>query len=273
MVFPMSRSLRSLALLLGLALPAAGEVRESEVTYEAGSVTARAFLALPQEEGTYPGVLVVHEWWGLNDYARTRARMLAEEGYAALAVDMYGDGRTADNPTDATALMLEVRNRPSEQTARFRAAMKFLQGQEEVDREKIGAVGYCFFGGNTVLQMARNGTVGLDGVASFHGRLTVRDPNPPIPRIKARMLVCHGSEDVFVQEEEVEAFKKRMKELEAPLKFVAYKDAMHGFTNPDADKAGEEFGIQLVYNKEADQSSWGELTAFLERLWKDEKAD
>ena len=249
-------------------------MHQEEVSYKDGDVELKGYLFWDDAfTGKRPGVLVVHEWWGLNDYARKRARMLAEQGYAALAVDMYGDGKTADNPTDASALMLGVRNKPGEHSARFRAAMKFLQSQDEVDRDKIAAVGYCFFGGNTVLQMARDGTVGLDGVASFHGRLAVRDPNPPVPRIKARILVCHGSEDVFVQEEEVEAFKKRMKDLEAPLKFVAYKDAMHGFTNPEANKAGEKFGIQLVYNQEADQASWGELSSFLERLWQAPEAE
>ena len=137
-----------------------GRIETTEVEYAAGKVTAKGFLAVPKEEGPHPGVLVVHEWWGNNDYSHQRARMLAEQGYAALAVDMYGDGKTAEHPRDATAFMAEVKNNRPELNARFRAAMKFLQANPAVDREKIAAIGYGF-GGNVVLQMARNGTVGL----------------------------------------------------------------------------------------------------------------
>jgi len=249
---------------LSLAGPLSA-IETEDVTYEAGEITAEGYLALPKGEGPFPGVLVVHEWWGLNDYARKRADMLAELGYAALAVDMYGDGKTADHPEDAGAFAGEVREDMDEGRARFVAGMEFLQERETVDAEKIAAIGYCF-GGSVVLQMAADGVDGLDGVASFHGSLgpvQVEDDAD----IEAKILVCHGGADPFVPEEDVKAFKEAM--ADADVRFVTYEGASHSFTSPAADELGEKFDMPIAYDPEADEASWKELTCFLEGVFAD----
>ncbi len=255
-------------LLLGSSAQGAEEITTEEVTYPAGRVKAQAYFASPKAKGPHPGVLVIHERWGHNDYARKRAEMLAELGYAALAVDMFGDGRKAHDPRGAATLVLHIRNHQPELATRFRAALNYLREREENDPEKIAAVGFDF-GGDVCLQMARNGTVGLDGVAAFHCGLKVRSPNPPISELKARILVLHGEEDVYTPPKVVESFKKTMKDLKADLKFVAYPGAMHGFANPEASKIGEKFNIPHVYHPAAAKASWAELRTFLQELWED----
>lgn len=251
--------------LIATTADAADAATGKEVSYKAGQVTAKGYLALPEGAGKHPGVLVVHEWWGHNAYARKRADMLAEMGYAALAVDMYGDGKTAAHPQDAGAFAGEVRKNMDEARARFEAAMKFLQELPEVDADRIAAIGYCF-GGNVVLQMARFGVEGLDGVASFHGALNLQHPDDG-KTVDAKVLVCHGAADGFIPEDVVEEFKKEMNAAEADLTFIAYPGAKHSFTNPDADKLAEEFGMDIAYDKSADEKSWAELKAFLKEVF------
>ncbi|MEM6820963.1 MAG: dienelactone hydrolase family protein [Verrucomicrobiota bacterium] len=234
------------------------EVETKEVVYQAGETALHGFLAVPENEEKAPGILVVHEWWGHNDYARKRATMLAELGYTALAVDMYGEGKNTSHPKDAGAFSQAVVNDPEAATARFTAALEFLKQQPSVDSKKIGAIGYCF-GGAVVLNMARLG-VDLEGVVSFHGALDsfVEGKSP----IKTRILVCHGADDGFIPTEKIEAFKEEMKASEADMEFISYPRAKHSFTNPGADAKAKEFGIDLAYDKEADTKSWIDMQKF-----------
>lgn len=249
--------------LLVLTLAAArADIVTREVSYPAGSVTARGFLAAPKGEGKHPGVLVVHEWWGLNDYARTRAEKLAALGYVALAVDMYGDGKTAGHPKDAGAFAGAVMKDLPEARKRFEAALSFLAKQPEVDASQLAAIGYCF-GGGIVLQMACDGVPGLKAVASFHGSLGAEVPAGVKPT--ARVLVCHGADDTFVTPETIQAFKDRMKAAGVDMKFISYPGAKHGFTNPDATKKAEEFGLNIGYDAKADKESWKKLEQFLKK--------
>ncbi|MGC1480675.1 MAG: dienelactone hydrolase family protein [Chthoniobacterales bacterium] len=250
-----------LRLLLALALIATSraDISTREVTYPAGDIEAKGLLAIPEGDGKSPGILVVHEWWGINDYARERAKMLAELGYVALAVDMYGDGKTAKHPDDAMAFSKAVMSNLPEATARFEAAMDFLQSQPEVDPDKIGAIGYCF-GGGVVLQMAASGIEGLDAVVSFHGSLGAKVPTGVTP--SARMLVLTGTADQFVPSEAVDSFEKRMAEADATATVISYPGAKHGFTNPEADEASEEFDLPVGYDQNADRDSWGEMKEF-----------
>jgi dienelactone hydrolase len=236
-------------------------IKTQEITYSEGGTTFKGFLAWDDAiSGKRPGVLVVHEWWGLNDYVRGRAKQLAELGYTALAADMYGDGKVADHPKDAGAFSSAVMKDPQVALARFRAALEALKSQPTVDPDKIAAIGYCM-GGAVVLKAAREG-YDLDAVASFHGSLGALVPiKGPI---KARILVCHGAADSFIPPETVEAFKKQMKDAGADFKFVSYAGAKHGFTNPGADEAGKKFKIDIAYNSKADAESWKELKAFLQ---------
>jgi dienelactone hydrolase len=239
-------------------------IKTEEVTYSEGGTTFKGLLAWDDSlSGKRPGVLIVHEWWGLNDYVRGRAKQVAELGYTALAVDMYGDGKVADHPKDAGAFSASVMKDPQVALARFRAAMQFLKSQPMVDPDKIAAIGYCM-GGAIVLNAAREGW-DLKAVASFHGSLgglvPIKGP------IKAKLLVCHGADDSFIPPEAVEAFKKQMNDADADLKFISYPGAKHGFTNPGADEAGKKFQIDIDYNAEADAESWKELKAFLEAVF------
>jgi dienelactone hydrolase len=251
----------AMALLCALALPAPlrADVQTKEVQYEAGGVTLKGFLAWDgAATGKRPGVLVVHEWWGHNEYARRRARMLAELGYTALAVDMYGDGKTADHPEDAGKFSGELMKNADVTRARFMAGLDFLKAQPQTDPSRIGAIGYCM-GGGVVLNMARAG-VELKGVASFHGSLNAIVPAKP-GAIKAKLLVCTGADDKFIPPEAVEAFKKEMADAGADLKLISYPGALHSFTNPDADGYAKKFGLPMAYNADADAKSWEELKA------------
>jgi len=242
----------------------AAAIKTEPVTYSAGGANLRGFLATTATEKSRPGVLVVHEWWGLNDYIRRRARMLAELGYTALAVDMYSDGRVADNPTDAGALMTAVLNDRTAAEARFAAAYELLKAQPGTDGTRIAAIGYCF-GGAVVLHAARLG-LPLRGVVSFHGALS--SMHAPTPGgVRANILVCHGADDSLVPDADVAAFKQEMDRARADYRFIAYENAKHGFTNPEADTNGKKYGIPLAYDAVADQRSWQDMREFLGRVF------
>jgi dienelactone hydrolase len=236
------------------------------VTYRADGVTMKGFLAYDKNiKGKRPGVLVVHEWWGHDEYARKRAKMLAEMGYTALAVDMYGEGKQAMHPEDAGKFSSELMKDFDTAKSRFMAALEFLKKQKTVDSEKIAAIGYCF-GGGIVLNMARQG-VDLRGVASFHGSLAVVKPAQP-GMIKAKILVLHGADDKFTTPEQIESFKQEMKNAGADFQFISYPGAIHSFTNPAADLYAKKYNLPLGYNAEADKKSWQELRNFLDGLFK-----
>jgi len=255
-------------LVLGMTAVAAAEPKivGETVEYSAQGVVMKGYLAYDENiKGKRPGVLVVHEWWGLNDYARKRARMLAELGYTALAVDMYGEGKQAMHPDDAKAFSSELMKNFDSAKARFMAAMEFLKQQGSVDPTRIAAIGYCM-GGGIVLNMAREG-VDLKGVASFHGILTAVKLAQP-GSVKAKVLVLHGAADKFTTPEQIEAFKQEMKAAGADFKFISYPGAMHSFTNPEADALGKKYNMPIGYNAKADKESWNEMKKFLRAIFK-----
>lgn len=247
-------------------LPAWAEVQGTEVNYQSGDTTLKGYLATdPALKGPRPGILVVHEWWGHNDYARKRARMLAELGYTALAVDMYGDGKQAAHPEDAGKFAGEVRKNAAAAKARFLAAMKLLQSQPGVQNDKIAAIGYCF-GGGVVLEMARRG-VDLAGVASFHGSLGTAQAAQK-GDVKAKVLVMNGDADPFVKAEQISAFKQEMQAAGVDFEFIGYPEAKHSFTNPGADAFGQKFKLPLAYNADADRKSWDKMQAFFTDIFR-----
>ncbi|WP_298436535.1 dienelactone hydrolase family protein [Geobacter sp.] len=240
-------------------------VRTSEVEYRAGEVIMKGYLAWDDAvKGKRPGILVVHEWWGLNDYARRRARMLAGLGYTALAVDMYGGGRVASHPDAAGKFAGEVLKNLDLMTARFNAALELLKGQPTVDPGRIGAIGYCF-GGAVVLEMARQGEA-LAGVASFHGSLALPQPAGPGP-VKAKVLVMNGGADSFITPEQGGAFTAGLAKAGAGFRFINYAGVKHSFTNPDADALGKKFGLDIAYDAAADRRSWDEMRRFFRGLF------
>ena len=242
------------------------KIVEKTVEYTVQGVTMKGYLAYNESiKGRRPGVLVVPEWWGVNAYVHRRARMLAELGYTALAVDIYGNGKEVMTLDEAGKLSSEVMKNLDVAKARFVAAMDFLKEQTTVDPARIAAIGYCF-GGGVVLNMARQG-VNLKGVVSFHGSLKAVEPAKP-GSIKAKILVLTGGEDGFVPPDQVEAFKREMGAAGADFRVISYAGAKHSFTNPDADALGTKFNIPIAYNAEADKKSWDEMKIFLETTLK-----
>ena len=254
---------------LFLSIDAGADVVTREVSYKAGDTVMQGLVAYDDSvEGKRPGVLVVHEWWGHNDYARKRARMLAELGYTALAVDMYGDGKTADHPEDAGKFSSAVGGNPQLVRARFDAALSTLKQQPTVDADSIAAIGYCF-GGSIVLGMARMGT-DIDGVVSYHGSVATKTPAKE-GDIKTRILVFNGADDPFVKAEQIEAFKQEMKAAGADYRLVNYPGAVHSFTNPGADEMGKKFDLPLAYNEKADKDSWQQTQAFFKQIFSEKQ--
>lgn len=251
-----------LFVLLATAPALQAAIQTKEISYKANGTTMKGYLAWDDSiSGHRPGVLVVHEWWGLNDYARSRARDIASLGYTALAVDMFGNGKTAGHPREAGAFVGEVAKNAEIAKARFLAALETLKAQPTVNPEKIAAIGYCF-GGATVLSMARQG-VDLAGVVSYHGSLG--GLSPVSGPVTAKVLVCHGADDSFISDEQITTFKQEMKG--ADMKFISYPGAKHGFTNPGADEKAKEFGLDVAYDKKADEASWKETVKFLKKVF------
>ena len=262
--------MKKIALLISLCClfvsAAQAAVQGREVSYRAGGVTLKGYLAYDDAvKGRRPAVLVVHEWWGHNDYARKRADMLAELGYTALAVDMYGDGKQANHPDEAGKFATELSKNMPLAERRFEAGMKLLRRQKTVDPKELAAIGYCF-GGGVVLNMARTGK-NLKGVASFHGSLDALTPSQP-GKIRARIISFTGEDDPMIPAAQVAVFRQEMDKAGVSYIAVTYPGARHAFTNPDADKYGQEFKLPLAYNAAADKASWEEGLAFLADAFK-----
>lgn len=263
----MKRFTMILCLLLMTAGSAGAAVTAREIDYRSGDTILKGYLAYDSDiQGQRPGILVVHEWWGLNDYARMRARMLAELGYTALAVDMYGEGKTATHPDTAAKFSSAVTEDFPVAQKRFMAGLEVLKQQPTVDPEKIAAIGYCF-GGGIVLGMARSG-VDIDGVVSFHGTLGV-GPKAKPGTIKTRILVLNGADDPFVTVEQIASFKHEMDEAGADYRIINYPGAKHSFTNPQADEFGRKFELPLAYNARADRESWQAMQDFFKEIFRD----
>lgn len=251
--------------VLSALLSACSTLHTEEIDYLAHGEALKGYIAYDKRiKGPRPGVLVVHEWWGHNEYVRKRARMLAKMGYTAFALDMYGDGKQAEHPEDAERLVKEVRENPDRAEKRFLAALDLLRAHETVQAGQVAAIGYCF-GGAVVLHMARIGT-NLNGVVSFHGSLETQTPAKR-GAVKAKVLVLHGADDPFIPPEHVRQFKGEMEEAEVDYRFVAYPGVKHGFTNPEADRSAEKFNMPLKYDPEADRQSWSEMQGFLKSLF------
>ena len=238
--------------------PAAGlEVGTQELSYDAGDAHLKGFLAFPASAiDKRPGILVAHEWWGLNDHARNVARKLAELGYVALALDMYGDGKHTDHPADAKAWMMEIMQNPEAGKARFEAAKTALAADSHVDPTRLAAVGYCM-GGALVLQAARRGD-DLKAVGSFHGNYATQTPLQK-GAFSGKIFVAHGGADSFTTPEQLAALKKELDDAGANYDLVVYDGAKHGFTNPEATAMGQKNGIDVAYDAKADEASWRKL--------------
>lgn len=237
-------------------------VKEEGVTYSDNGTTLKGYVAYDEKKtGARPIILVVPEWWGLTDYPRMRAKMLAEMGYFAMAVDMYGDGKLAPDPKAANDAATPFYTNPQLGKGRLDAALAKAKTFSQADSNQVVAIGYCF-GGSMVLNYAKLGAP-VVGVVSFHGAL---QGVPPQKGTKAQFLVCHGAADSFVPQQQVDAFRKGMDSAGVAYTFKAYDNATHAFTNPDATKKGEEFKMPIRYNGAADTASWNDMKSFFGRI-------
>jgi len=232
------------------------------VDYQHNGAELQGFLAYDTAfHGPRPGILVVHEWKGLNEYAKGRAEQLAQLGYIAFAVDMYGKGIEAKDHAEAARLSGIYRSDRQLMRARATAGLEVLRQQELTDEGRLAAIGYCF-GGTTVLELARSGA-DLKGVVSFHGGLDSLHPEDA-RQIRGQVLVLHGEGDTFSPKEAVEALKAEMEAAGVAFRMVLYPGAVHSFTVPTA---GNDPSTGVAYNAEADQQSWLEMLSFFDDIF------
>jgi dienelactone hydrolase len=252
-------------LLAGLlwTLSAGAELHTQNVEYKDGDTSLKGYVAYDAaSKAKRPGIVVVHEWWGLNDYARHRADMLAGLGYVAFAVDMYGDGFNTTSPEEAGKHASVLRQDRAAGLKRVRAGLDVLKKQPQCDTGRIAAIGYCF-GGTVVLELARSGA-DIAGVVSFHGGLDT--PNPAEPgKIKSKVLVCTGADDPHIPAAQVAAFEDEMRKASADWEVNVYGSAVHSFTNPGA---GNDPSKGLAYNERADKRSWETMKAFFAEIFR-----
>jgi len=246
-----------------LAVQAVAEVQTRTIAYQHANTELEGYLAWDDRfDGKRPGVLVVHEWWGLNEYARSRVRQLAEQGYVAFAPDMYGTGKVTRHPDQASTWMKEIQENVQQWVDRADSGLSVLKQQAVVDPERLAAIGYCF-GGATVMHMAYAG-LDVDFVASFHGSLPVATDSQSAA-IKARILVAHGNADPFVPSDRVGEFRDALAKSAADWTMMEFGGVKHSFTNPGAG----DYGIDaLVYDPAADRQSWQMLLWLLDDTFK-----
>jgi len=253
--------LSALAVLMGTTA-AFAELKTEVIDYKHGDTPLEGYLAYDDSfAGKRPGILVVHEWWGHNAYARKRAEQLASLGYVAFALDMYGKGVLAKTPKEAGEQAGRFKNDRALMRARAMAGLDVLRRYPKVDPNNLGAIGYCF-GGTTVLELARAGA-DLKGVVSFHG--TLETPNPDDAKnIRCKILVLTGADDPSVPPAQIAAFEDEMKKAHVDYKVIAYPGAVHAFTNP---AAGDDPKKGVAYNKEADEKSWEAMKEFFAKVF------
>jgi dienelactone hydrolase len=259
--------LKKVFLIAGLCMlsppHAFAAVKTESIEYMApDGTTMQGYFAYDDKTASpRPGILIAHDWMGISQFTKDKAKQLAKEGYAAFAADVYGRDVRPANTAEAGKLAAKYKDDRALLRARMRAAYDTFIAIKQVNANKIVVMGYCF-GGTAALELARSG-VPLAGTASFHGGLSTPAPKDA-QNIKGPLLVMHGAEDPHVPPAEVEAFKKEMKDAGVKMKFVAYPGAVHAFTNP---AAGNDNSKGAAYNAAADKASWSEFEAFLKSIF------
>ncbi len=241
------------------------KLKEEVVTYTADGINYKGYVAYDESKtGKRPAILVVPEWWGLNDYPKYRVRELAKLGYIAMAADMFSDGKIAVNPQEAQEYTKPFYSDPNLAKTRIDAALEKLKTFPETDVKNMAAIGYCF-GGSCVLNAAKLGA-DLKGVVSFHGGLAGAPANKKL--LKAKILVCNGAADKFVSEQSIVDFRHGLDSIGADYTFKSYADATHAFTNPASTENGKKFNMPIEYNEAADKASWNDMKEFFASLFK-----
>lgn len=249
-------------LIVGLPTFVEARVQSKAVPYTIGQSSYEGFLAWDDSiEDKRPGILVVHEWWGLNEYARSRAEQLAAMGYVAFAVDMYGKGEVTTHPEQASEWMKQATANVDVWQGRAQQGLKLLRADPNVDPTRLAAIGYCF-GGATVMQLVYGGAP-VKGVVSFHGSLPLPPESQSIPH-SAKVLIAHGASDPFLTADHIGQFKTVLDNAEIDWQMVVYSGAQHSFTNPSAD----QYGLKgAKYHKQADQRSWRHMKLFFDEIF------
>lgn len=249
--------------LLSLAVTSEAAVKTRIIDYKQGDAVLEGYLAWDDAKvGDRPGVLVVHEWTGINDHIRQRTVALAKLGYVAFAADIYGKGVRPTAPADAAKTAGIYKNDRKLLRARVRAGLEELKKQKFVDTQRLAAIGFCF-GGTSVLELARDGA-DVSGIVSFHGGLST--PTPRDARnIKAKVLALHGADDPFVKPDEVAAFQDEMRKAGVDWQLNIYGGAVHGFTNP---ANGTDNSKGAAYNAKADKRSWEAMKSFFAEIFR-----
>jgi dienelactone hydrolase len=258
-------TLSMLAMLSISTIVNAQSVKEENISYTVNGVTYKAYVAYDSNlKGKRPAVLIIHEWWGLNDYPKMRARMLAEMGYIAMAADVFGNGKIAINPAEAQELTTPFYKDPKLCKTRLDEALKKLKEFPETDKDNVAAIGYCF-GGYVALNYAKLGG-DLKGAVSFHGGVG----GVPVDKklLKAKVLVCQGASDTFVTGRDAETFKHKLDSAGIVNTLKVYPGATHAFTNPAATETGKKFNIPIAYNADADRDSWNDMKTFFGSIFK-----
>ena len=240
-------------------------IKGEEVTYtSAEGIPLKGYVAYSTTvKGKRPAVVVIHEWWGSNAYVRKRADMLAQLGYIAIAVDMYGEGKQGNNPKEAGELATPFYTNPDLVKARIEAAVLKLKEYSETDAANMACIGYCF-GGSMSLYAAKLG-MDFKGVVSFHGGLAGVPAEAGVT--KAKILVCHGAADKFISDAELKNFRDNLDSVKADYKFISYPGAVHAFSNPEATNMGKKFSIPIEYNEVADKKSWADMQVFFKSVF------
>lgn len=244
------------------------QVVTETVTYRANGEEHVGLIARDAKaQGRRPGILLVHEWWGLNSYARKRAEQLAGLGYVVMAVDMYGGGRTAEHPKEAGAFSSAVMSDWPKAESSFNSALAVLRSRPEVDGERMAAIGYCF-GGAVVLNMALTGAP-LKAVVSFHGSpsIAVTEPEP----FAGRVVIQNGAADTLVAQEDLDKLVATFQSFETRTTLIQYPGAKHAFTNPESDAKAAKYDLPLGYDAAADSASWQVMLNLFNEVFKTPK--
>ncbi len=254
-----------LALSFGTTTRAA--IQEEAVSYTDGDTVLKGFVVYDDaSQAKRPGIIVVPEWWGVNKHMRDEARRYASQGYTALIADIYGEGKTADNPKDAGALVGFMKKNPALIKSRFDAAKDALSRQATVDASRIGAAGYSF-GGSVVLDGVRADS-DLKGVVVFYSMLIPSAAPAEAGRVKSKVLVLNGDADPLVKADSVDAFKKEMTDAKVDYRYVNYPGMKHAFTNPEASEKGAQFKLPFAYSQETSAQADAEATKFFIEVFK-----
>lgn len=252
--------------LYGLSpMDANAAVKAQTVAYTVDNEKFTGYLTYDDAySGKRPGIIVVHEWWGHDAYARKRAEMLAKLGYTALALDMYGTGKLASHPKDAKSFMMAATKSVGQMKSRFLAAYDLLKKHNTVEKSKIAAIGYCF-GGNVAVNMALAG-VDLNAAVAYHSTLTQWVKKTP-KGLKTKIRIFNGADDPFLQKSTVAAFESVMQASGADYKHIYYPGVVHSFTNPGATEKGKKFKLPLAYDAKADEDSWKQTIELFRKIF------